>query len=50
MDDGSVSRSYRVFGLPTSFFISTDGKIAAVHTGVLTEGKIDAYLNTVDDN
>ena len=50
MDDGSVSRSYRVFGLPTSYFISTNGKITAVHTGVLTEKKIDAYLNTVDHN
>ncbi len=48
MDDGNVSRAYQVFGLPTSYFVGPDGKIAAVHTGPLTEGKINQYLSTLD--
>jgi peroxiredoxin len=44
LDDGQVSGAYQVFGLPTSFFVSADGHIIAVHTGVLTEGKIKEYL------
>jgi peroxiredoxin len=43
MDDGKVSRAYRVFGLPASFFVGADGKIAAVHNGVLTEDEICDY-------
>jgi len=44
LDDGTVSRTYQVFGLPTSYFVAADGKIAAVHAGLLTEGKIEEYL------
>lgn len=44
LDDGQVSRAYQVFGLPTSFFVSADGEVVAVHTGVLTESKIEEYL------
>ena len=44
MDDGTVSRAYQVFGLPTSVFIGSDGNITARHTGMLTEGKIQEYL------
>jgi peroxiredoxin len=44
LDDGTASRVYQVFGLPTSFFVTADGKIAAVHTGLLTAGQIEEYL------
>jgi thiol-disulfide isomerase/thioredoxin len=44
MDDGTVSSIYQVFGLPTSYFVGADGKITAVHTGLLTEDKIEQYL------
>ncbi len=44
LDDGQVSQAYRVFGLPTSFFVGTDGRIVVVHTGVLSEGKIESYV------
>jgi peroxiredoxin len=44
LDDGTASRAYQVFGLPASYFVAADGKIAAVHTGLLTEGKIEEYL------
>lgn len=47
MDDGTVSRVYQVFGLPTSFFVAADGKITAVHAGALTESKIEEYLTRV---
>jgi peroxiredoxin len=48
MDDGSVSRAYRVFGLPASFFVGADGNIAAVHNGVLTEDEICDYHCSLD--
>ena len=48
MDDGNVSRAYRVFGLPASFFVGADGKIAAVHNGVLTEEEICDYHCSLD--
>ena len=44
MDDGVVSRAYRVPGLPTSFFVNADGQITAVHIGMLNESKIEEYL------
>jgi peroxiredoxin len=44
VDDGTASRVFQVFGLPTSYFIGPDGKIAAVHTGLLTENTIEEYL------
>jgi peroxiredoxin len=44
LDDGIGSRTYQVFGLPTSYFVAADGKIAAVHMGLLTEDRIEAYF------
>jgi len=44
LDDGTVSRVYQVFGLPTSYFVAADGKIAAVHMGLLTEDRFEAYF------
>jgi peroxiredoxin len=44
LDDGSVSRAYQVFGLPTSYFVAADGKIAAVHVGLLTKDRIEGYF------
>jgi peroxiredoxin len=44
LDDGSVSRTYQVFGLPTSYFVAADGNIAAVHMGLLTKDRIEGYL------
>jgi thiol-disulfide isomerase/thioredoxin len=44
LDDGSVSSTYQVFGLPTSYFVSADGRIVAVHMGLLTEDRIEEYL------
>jgi thiol:disulfide interchange protein len=47
MDDGSASRAYQVFGLPTSFFVSEEGTIAAVHTGLLTKDRLERYLSAL---
>jgi hypothetical protein len=44
MDDEQVSNDYPVYGLPTSFFVGPDGKIAAMHIGPLTESSISEYL------
>jgi peroxiredoxin len=48
MDDGSASRAYQVFGLPTSFLVQEDGRIAAVHAGLLTERKLEEYLRQIE--
>lgn len=45
LDDGTGSRTYRVFGLPTSYFVAADGMITAVHVGLLTEDRIEAYFD-----
>ncbi len=34
-DDADVARAYRVRYLPTSFFIAQDGRVVAVHAGLL---------------
>ena len=44
LDDGSVSRTYGVFGLPTSYFVAADGRIASFHMGPLTKDRIEGYL------
>lgn len=44
MDDEAVSDAYQVHSIPTSFFIGTDGNVAAVHFGPLTEEAIDQYF------
>ena len=48
MDDGSASRAYQVFGLPTSYLVREDGRIAAVHAGLLTEKKLEEYLRQIE--
>lgn len=45
LDDGTATRAYRVFGLPTSYFIATDGTIAASHMGMLSASQIEKYLS-----
>jgi len=44
MDDGQVSNTYQVVGLPTSYFVGRDGRITAVHVGGLTEETLAVYL------
>jgi thiol-disulfide isomerase/thioredoxin len=45
LDDGTATRAYRVFGLPTSYFVAADGTIAASHMGMLTNSQIEKYLS-----
>lgn len=39
--DGSVARQYRLTGLPTSFFIDREGRVADINTGVVTRGQVE---------
>jgi peroxiredoxin len=41
---GSVAAAYGVFNFPSTFFIDTEGAIAAVHRGPLAQQQIDGYL------
>ncbi len=43
--EGSITEAYRVFPLPTSFFITTDGHIRYVHIGELRLTDIVARFN-----
>ncbi len=43
---GSVYGQYRLQGLPDSFFIDRDGKIAALQFGSLTESKMRERLSS----
>lgn len=42
--EATVADLYRVFNLPTTFFIDETGTITAVHRGPLTENQIARYL------
>jgi peroxiredoxin len=44
-EEARVNDLYRVFNLPTTFFVDGDGVIRAVHRGVLTLDLIDEYLH-----
>jgi len=46
-EDGRVSRSYKVRGIPASFFIDREGVIQAQHVGALAEEVLTAYLQKV---
>lgn len=39
-----VANRYRIFNMPTTYFIDGTGTITAVHRGPLTQGQIDDYL------
>lgn len=42
--DGEVGKAYGAVGLPATFFIAPDGKVAAIHRGLLSETQLDGYL------
>ncbi len=44
--DGKVRESYRVLGLPSSFFIGKDGVIKAVGFGALNRSALDRRINS----
>ena len=45
--DGAVQATYRVPGYPSSYFIDRQGRVAAVHLGILTEDQLVARLATI---
>ncbi len=45
--DGAVQQSYRVPGYPSSYFIDRQGRVAAVHLGILKEDQLSARLATI---
>lgn len=42
---GAVAASYRLFGMPTTVFISPTGRILATHTGELSRTRLEVTLN-----
>jgi peroxiredoxin len=43
-EEARVNDQYRVFNLPTTFFVDGEGIIQGIHRGVLTQSLIDDYL------
>lgn len=43
-EGGRVAMRYRARGLPTSFFLSPDDIITAVHIGPMTASDLDRYV------
>ncbi len=43
--DGSALSRFDAFGLPTTIFVSANGEIREVHTGVLTEESLTAKID-----
>lgn len=41
--DGAIAQSYRVQGLPTSFFVDRDGVIRAANVGPMDRGYIESH-------
>jgi len=46
-ESGSVSKGYRVLGIPTSFFISREGVVQARYVGPMNESLIKEYLDQI---
>lgn len=44
---GEVAESYRIVGFPTSFFVNSEGKLAADHVGVLTPDMLSTGLEVL---
>jgi thiol-disulfide isomerase/thioredoxin len=43
--DTGVVRDFRVVGMPTTFFINTDGSLLRAWSGLLTEEKINEFID-----
>jgi thiol:disulfide interchange protein len=41
---GDVARAYRLFGMPTTIFITADGRIAGQHTGELSRADLEEAI------
>ena len=46
-ENRTISKGYRVLGIPTSFFIDREGVIQTQHTGPLSEALIGKYLTQI---
>lgn len=45
--DGSIQELYQVRGYPSTYLVDPDGIIQVVHIGLMTEGQLEGYLNSV---
>ena len=42
--EGHVANSYRLFGMPSTVFVASDGRILATHVGELSRARLEASL------
>ena len=45
--DGDVARAYRLLGMPTTIFISADGRIVGTRTGELRRSELEESIRTL---
>jgi peroxiredoxin len=43
-ENGRIAQQYGVSNFPTSYFVGPDGRVTAVHFGMMTRSQIDDYL------
>jgi len=48
--DAEVSTMYRIQGLPTTIILTSEGKISAIHVGVISENQLIGYLGKMEKN
>lgn len=47
---GEVKEDYLVIGLPSTYFLDTEGRIVAIHIGAMTKSQLDGYLDILGVN
>jgi len=45
--DASVAMGYSIRGIPTSYFLDSDGVVVAIHEGTLSEDQLQSYLDMI---
>ena len=46
-EDGAVNETYNIRALPTTVFIDADGVIQQIHTGIITQGVLEARIESL---
>lgn len=48
--DDAISTSWNIMGLPSSFFVRSDGTLAKVHVGQMTADQLNEYMKLIVTN
>ncbi|HEY4723608.1 MAG TPA: hypothetical protein VII92_17265, partial [Anaerolineae bacterium] len=48
--DDAISTNWNIMGLPSSFFVRSDGTLAKVHVGQMTADQLNEYMKLIVAN